>query len=113
MATANYLETLTDGLADLSSSEIRVLESVALSQREKNPARTGLLKFWTSVFLLLSGERKRRVQLVQEMEMDFHGLGVPVVEWTGNPDPENSVDLKVFFPKNINGGDAGGSDKDE
>ena len=81
MSKEAALQCLTDGLADLSSSEIRVLESVALSQREQNPARTGLVKIWTGIFCLLSNERKRRVELVQKTELDIAGIEEPIIEW--------------------------------
>ena len=100
MSKEAALQCITDGLADLSSSEIRVLESVALSQREQNPARTGLVKLWTGIFCLLSNERKRRVELVQKTEMDYYDLPEPIIEW-GKKDPENSATFKVYYPKEI------------
>ncbi len=113
----NILEMLQDSLPDLASTEIKVLQAVAAQQRAKNPARAGLVKFWSALFLLLDLEDRRRKGALQRAEMDYHDIQDPIIEWTGKTDPENSVNLQVIFPEHVkendNGGDENGPDKNE
>ena len=92
MSNANVLEMLEESLPDLSSSEVKVLKAVALSQREKNKNRAGMVKFFSSIFCLLDNEQQRRKQVVEKTALDYYDLEEPIIEWTNSPeiikDPE-------------------------
>ena len=92
MSNANVLEMLEGSLPDLSSSELKMLKAVALSQREKNSTRAGQVKLWSALYCLLDNERRRRKQVVEKTALDYYDLEEPIIEWTNSPeiikDPE-------------------------
>ena len=77
------IKLLQEALPDLSPGELRVLRGVAVRFRVDNVDRGGLLKFWSSIFLLMEAEADRRRQVMKQHDTDVFG---PVVtEWTGDP----------------------------
>ena len=105
MKMTNIFEMLEESLKDFSPSEIKVLKAVSLAQREKNQKRIGLMKFWSGIYCLMVNAEYRRKQTAEKLEMDFHGIEEPIIEWTGRNDPANSITLRIFYPENIKDGD--------
>ncbi len=103
----NELIMLKDSLKDISGSEIRVLQAVALAQRQKESNRTGLVKWWSALYCLLKDEQERRKKEIEKIELEMMDMQEPVTEWTGKPDPDpkNKANLKIYYQDPVEPGE--------
>ena len=91
MSLANVFELMEEALKDLSSSEIKVLKAVAVSQREQNSTRAGQVKLWGALYCLLENEKYRRKTALKKQGAEI--FGEVTTQWTGRSDPDNAVNI--------------------